>query len=85
VWQIVEDLGWYKESRDQVRARDQAQVEGSRRGDGGEDEEVAKGEEDVCDERMRRPRVHADVGLPEGWTVLENAECVFPSFIFLPY
>jgi transcription factor C subunit 6 len=66
VWQLVEDLGWFREA---------VEAEGVRRGgaDG-----AAPAPAQVCDERARRPRVHAGVAL-QGWAVLIRAECVLPS------
>ena len=74
VWQIVEDFGWFREAEgflDQGTAQDEGQASAR---------QVV-----VYDERARRPRVHADVALPEGWSVFRRVECVFPPlFISLP-
>ncbi|KAI0306286.1 hypothetical protein B0F90DRAFT_1688642 [Multifurca ochricompacta] len=65
VWQIVEDLGWYKES-EKVTAQ-----EGQKKA----------AQVQVCEERGRRPRVHAGVVIPEGSVVLLSAEV---RFAYLP-
>jgi transcription factor C subunit 6 len=79
VWQIVEDLGWFRESEDFLDrgvAQESAQGLASAR--------QGQGQGIVCDERARRPRVHDDVALREGWTVFRRAECVSsPLFFFL--
>jgi len=62
LWQIVEDLGWFKE--------------GEKLKPGATQELQASGEVQVYDERRRRPRVYADVVPPEGWAVPICAECV---------
>jgi transcription factor C subunit 6 len=70
IWQIVEDLGWFKEGEKlkPVAPREQ-QVS-----------EVAAAVEpapvQVYDERLRRPRVYADVVPPKGHAVPLRAECV---------
>ena len=74
VWQIVEDLGWFRESEGFLN-RGAAQESGQGRGQG-------QGQGIVCDERARRPRVHDDVALREGWTVFRRAECVSSPLFF---
>jgi transcription factor C subunit 6 len=77
VWQIVEDLGWFRESEgflDRGAAQESAQGLASAR--------QGQGQGIVCDERARRPRVHDDVALREGWTVFRRAECVSSTFFF---
>jgi hypothetical protein len=65
VWELVEDLGWFREGGAEAQAR-------AMRG-----QMLGQGQVVVCDESVRRPRVHADVVLPQGWTVFRRAECVF--------
>ena len=75
VWQIVEDLGWFREAEKQavsalpeVPAQGQVQVQ-------------------VYDERMRRPRVHVDVRTPlshDGRSpVILSVECVSHPFFLV--
>jgi len=71
VWQIVEDLGWFREAE---RFLHQARPSAS---ESGQALALAR-QVIVCDERARRPRVHADVALLEGWSVFRRVECVFP-------
>jgi transcription factor C subunit 6 len=88
VWEIVEDLGWFREStyggeaQAQVRARALREKTGE---EGAAQIQQGQGQGQVvlCEERARRPRVHDDVILPEGWTVFRRAECV--SSLFLPF
>ena len=92
VWQIVEDMGWFREAEqflNQGGAVAQAASEsGSESGSG----QALARQVVVCDERARRPRVHADVALLEGWSLFRRVECVFllssspplsPSILFL--
>ena len=70
VWQIVEDLGWFREAEklkpgapvDQQVSEETAAVEPAPM--------------QVYDERRRRPRVYEDVVPPNGWAVPLCAECV---------
>jgi transcription factor C subunit 6 len=66
VWQIVEDLGWFQEAEKQQQ---QTALPAQ-----------AAQVQVMCEERMRRPRVHADLAIPEdlAWIVL-NAVCVSPT------
>ena len=73
VWQIVEDLGWFREAEGFL---DRGALPESGQG------QAAARQGIVCDERARRPRVHDDVALLEGWTVFRRVECVFPPFLF---
>jgi transcription factor C subunit 6 len=75
VWQIAEDLGWFREAEGLVREKMRGGGEEAVQGQG-------QGRVVVCDERMRRPRVYEDVTIPEGWAVLRSAECVFPFLSF---
>ena len=70
VWQIVEDLGWFKEAE---------KLKPGTAGEQQASEEAAADEPtpvQIYDERRRRPRVYADIALPEGWAVPFRAECV---------
>jgi hypothetical protein len=78
VWELVEDLGWFGEGGAEAEARAvREKTWDGREGAEGEGE----GEVVVCDESVRRPRVHADVVLPQGWMVFRRAECVFPPLL----
>ncbi|KAH9980956.1 hypothetical protein BGW80DRAFT_1162238 [Lactifluus volemus] len=59
VWQMVEDLGWFQEA--EKYQQQQANLP-----------EQAAQVQVVCEERMRRPRVHADLAIPDdqAWIVL---------------
>ncbi|KAI9511105.1 hypothetical protein F5148DRAFT_1298112 [Russula earlei] len=65
VWQMVEDLGWFREAEILKRV-------------GAAREQLAGGDTatpvPILDERARRPLVYADVALPEGSAVLLRAE-----------
>jgi transcription factor C subunit 6 len=76
VWELVEDLGWFREGGEEAQTRVG--------GEGAEAQALGQGQVVVCDESARRPRVHADVVLPQGWTVFRRAECVFPLLLFSP-
>jgi transcription factor C subunit 6 len=69
VWQMVEDLGWFREAEKQQQQQQQTTLPAQ-----------AAQVQVVCEERMRRPRVHADLAIPEdrAWVVL-SAECVSPT------
>ena len=69
VWQIVEDLGWFREAEDFLD-----------RGAPQESGQAVARQGIVCDERARRPKVHDDVALLEGWSVFRRVKCVFPPF-----
>ena len=72
IWQIVEDLGWFREAEklksgptpEQQVSEEAAVVE------------PTSEQEPVYDERRRRPRVYADVVPPEGWAHPLRLECV---------
>jgi transcription factor C subunit 6 len=73
VWQIAEDLGWFREAEtlkpgpalpEQQVSREAIVVD------------PTSEQEPVYDERMRRPRVYADVVPPEGWADPLRIECV---------
>ena len=71
-WQIVEDLGWFREAEKlksgpvpEQQVSEEAAVT-----------EPASEQEPVYDERRRRPRVYADVAPPEGWADPLHIECV---------
>jgi transcription factor C subunit 6 len=66
VWQMVEDLGWFQEAEKYQQQRTNLP-------------DQAAQVQVVCEERMRRPRVHADLAIPDdqAWIVL-SAECVSP-------
>ena len=71
VWQIVEDLGWFREA-EKLKSGTAREEQAS--------EEAAAVEltpVQVYDERRRRPRVYADIAPPKGWAVPFRAECVF--------
>jgi transcription factor C subunit 6 len=72
VWQIVEDLGWFREAEKlKPGAAPEQQVSGEAA------VVVPTSEEElVYDERRRRPRVYADVAPPEGWAHPLRIECV---------
>ena len=78
VWQIVEDLGWFREAEklkpgaapEQHADGEAAVVEPT------SEQEQEQEQEPVYDERRRRPRVYADVVPPEGWAVPLPIECV---------
>ena len=70
VWQIVEDLGWFREAeKSKLGAAGEQQVSGDAAG-------VEPTPVQVYDERRRRPRVYADIAPPEGWAVPFRTECV---------
>jgi transcription factor C subunit 6 len=72
VWQIVEDLGWFREAEKlKPGAAPEQQV-------GGEVDmvEPTPEQELLYDEGRRRPRVYADVAPPEGWAHPLRIECV---------
>lgn len=70
VWQIVEDLGWFREAeKSKSGAAGEQQVSGDAAG-------VEPTPVQVYDERRRRPRVYADIAPPEGWAVSFRTECV---------
>ncbi len=72
VWQIVEDRGWFKGAeKSKPGLAPQQQVSGE-----AAVVEPVSGQEQVYDERRRRPRVYAEVVLPENWAVPLRAECV---------
>ena len=70
VWQIVEDLGWFREAeKSKPGSAGEQQV-------GGEAPEVESTPAQVYDERRRRPGVYADIAPPEGWAAPFRTECV---------
>ena len=70
VWQIVEDLGWFREAeKSKPGSAGEQQV-------GGEAPEVESTPAQVYDERRRRPGVYADIAPPQGWAVPFRTECV---------
>lgn len=75
IWQIVEDLGWFKEGEKLKPGAQQEQKTS------GEAAAVEPAPVQVYDERRRRPKVYEGFVLPEGWAVPLRAECVstFPS------
>jgi hypothetical protein len=74
VWQIVEDLGWFREAEKfKPGAAPEQQVSG---GAAVVEPTSEQEQEPVYDERRRRPRVYADVAPPEGWAVPLRIECV---------
>ena len=78
VWQIVEDLGWFRESEGFL---DRGAAQESGQGLAPSARQIqGQGQGIVCDERARRPRVHDDVALREGWTVFRRVECVSSPF-----
>jgi len=77
VWELVEDLGWFREGEVEAQAR-AVREKTWVGGEGAEGQTLGQGQVVVCDESARRPRVHADVVLPQGWTVFRRAECVSP-------
>jgi transcription factor C subunit 6 len=86
VWEIVEDLGWFRESTygGEAQAQTSARAVREKTGEeGAAQTQQGQGQVVLCEERARRPRVHDDVVLPEGWTVFRRAECVSP--LFLPF
>jgi hypothetical protein len=88
VWEIVEDLGWFRESiyggEAQAQAQARARAVREKTGEEGAAQiQQGQGQVVLCEERVCRPRVHDDVVLPEGWTVFRRAECVSP--LFLPF
>jgi hypothetical protein len=75
IWQIVEDLGWFKEGEKLKPGAQQEQKTS------GEAAAVEPAPVQVYDERRRRPKVYEGFVLLEGWAVPLRAECVstFPS------
>jgi transcription factor C subunit 6 len=72
VWQIVEDLGWFREAEKlKPVAAPEQQVSGE-----AAVVEPTSDQELVYDERRRRPRVYADVAPPEGSADPLRIECV---------
>jgi transcription factor C subunit 6 len=72
VWQIVEDLGWFREAEKlKPGAAPEQQVSGE-----AAVVEPTSEQELFYDERRRRPRVYADVAPPEGWASPLRIECV---------
>lgn len=70
VWQIVEDLGWFREAEElKPGVALEQQVSG-------EAAAVEPASVQVYDERRRRPMVYEDVVPPDGWAVPLCAECV---------
>ena len=74
VWQILEDLGWFREA-DKLKPSGATEQQGSREASV---VESTPEPEPVYDERRRRPRVYADVTPPEGWADPLPIECVSP-------
>ena len=72
VWQIVEDLGWFREAE---KLKPSATLEQQVMGEAAVVEPTSE-QEPVYDERRRRPRVYADVAPPEGWADPLRIECV---------
>ena len=70
VWQIVEDLGWFREAEELKPGVALEQQ------DSGEAAAVEPASVQVYDERRRRPMVYEDVVPPDGWAVPLCAECV---------
>ena len=72
VWQILEDLGWFREAH-KLKPSGAPEQQGSREASV---VEPTPEQEPVYDERRRRPRVYADVTPPEGWADPLPIECV---------
>ena len=74
VWQIVEDLGWFREAK---KLKPGAASEQQVSGEAAVMEPTSEQEQElVYDERRHRPRVYADVAPPEGWADPLHIECV---------
>ena len=74
VWQIVEDLGWFREAEKlKPGAASEHQVS---REDVVVESTSEQEQEPVYDERRRRPRVYPDVVPEEGWADPIRIECV---------
>lgn len=71
VWQIVEDLGWFREAE---KLKPGAVSEQQASGEAAV--EPTSEPEPVYDERRRRPRVYADIVPPVGWADPLRIECV---------
>jgi hypothetical protein len=90
VWQVVEDLGWFAEAERFFRLDGTAHGRAASESESGlASASTSARQVIVCDERARRPRVHADVALLEGWSVFRGVECVLlpsssPVPIFFP-
>jgi len=79
VWQIVEDLGWFREAE---KLKPGAATEQQASGEAAVVEPTSE-QEPVYDERRRRPRVYADLAPPEGWADPLRIECVSLHLSFL--
>ncbi|KAN0116627.1 hypothetical protein V8E52_005771 [Russula decolorans] len=77
IWQIIEDLGWFREAEklksgpapEQQVSEEAAVVE------------PTSEQEPVYDERRRRPRVYADVAPPDGWA---DPLCIEDGTAYMP-
>ena len=79
VWQIVEDLGWFREAE---KLKPGAVSEQQVSGEAAVVEPTSEQEQEpVYDERRRRPRVYADVAPPEGWADPLHIECLHLLFL----
>ena len=75
VWQIVDDLGWFREAEQFMhQGGTVAQAASESKSESGQ---ALARQVVVCDECARRPRVHADAALLEGWSLFCHVECVF--------
>ena len=82
MWQVIKDLGWFKEAEQFLHHQGGAalvQVASEFEFES-ESMQVLARQVVMCDEHTRRPRVHANVVLLEGsWCLFRHVKCVFLS------